>query len=157
MPSWITCRQAFYHRYQGEGESTNQFIAALRSAALYWEFRDLEGALLDRLVCGVRDLWLQCHLLAKMEITLQSALDEARAAELSNQSTAEIQRANNLTPTRKPDTIHHEDLDPEGGIDEDDDIHPLKTANEKTGLVTRQQPKLSVWAVGGITRSQPAS
>lgn len=132
IPSRIALRHAFYHRNQKEGETINQFIAALRAAALYCKFRNLDDALLDRLVCGIRALQLQCHLLAKIEITLQTALDEARTAELSNKSTTEIQQANSPTTAFKPDLIHHEDLDTEDGMEEDDEIHRLESPPEKS-------------------------
>ena len=108
-PSRIARRHAFHHRNQAEGESINQYVAALRKAALYCEFGDLEDALLDRVVCGVRDIKLQRRLLAKTNLTLQMALDEAQAAEMSNQSTAEIQKSNSPPSLRKPVTVHHED------------------------------------------------
>ncbi|XP_026565800.1 uncharacterized protein K02A2.6-like, partial [Pseudonaja textilis] len=57
--------------------------------------------LLDQIVCGVRDLRLQRHLLAKKDLTLALAMEEALAAELSAQSAAEIQgtRSKPSTPT----------------------------------------------------------
>lgn len=76
--------------------SINHYVAALRSAALHCEFKDLDNALLDCLVCGVKDLHLKRWLLAKSEVTFQSALDEAREAEMSTQLLAVIQ--NNPIP-----------------------------------------------------------
>lgn len=76
-PSRIAHRHAFHHRNQAEGESINSYIAALRKAALYCEFRDLDDALLDRLVCRVKDIKLQRRLLAKTNLTLQMVLDKA--------------------------------------------------------------------------------
>ncbi|KAG8132945.1 hypothetical protein E2320_010758, partial [Naja naja] len=58
MPLRIAHRHAFYHRNQKEGESINQFMSALRTAALYCEFINLDDALLDKLDCGLRDLHL---------------------------------------------------------------------------------------------------
>lgn len=45
--SRIACCYAFYHRNQEEGESINHYVAALRKAALYCEFFNLEDYLLD--------------------------------------------------------------------------------------------------------------
>lgn len=84
LPSRIARHHAFRHRYQAEGETINQYMSALRTAALYCEFRDqLDEILLDQLVCGVRDGRLQCRLLARTDVTLQSALEDATASELS--------------------------------------------------------------------------
>ncbi|CAI5791650.1 Hypothetical predicted protein [Podarcis lilfordi] len=45
------------------------------------EFRDLDDALMDRIICGVRDIHLQRRLLAKPDLTLQKAIEEAVASE----------------------------------------------------------------------------
>lgn len=154
MPSQIARHHAFHHRNQAEDETIHQFVAALRSAALYCDFRDLDDVLLNRVVCGVRDLWRR--LLAKTDLTLQTALDEARAAEMSNQSTAEIQKTNSPSATRKSITVHHDELDPEE-VTNDDDIHHLKTAQGKGfGQVRGNLLKRSVWAAVEITHKQPA-
>ncbi|CAI5797239.1 Hypothetical predicted protein, partial [Podarcis lilfordi] len=50
--SKIAARHAFYHRNQAEGESINNYTTALRQAAMHCEFRDLDDALMDRIVCG---------------------------------------------------------------------------------------------------------
>ncbi|CAI5795812.1 Hypothetical predicted protein [Podarcis lilfordi] len=64
-PSKIAAHHAFYHRNQAEGESINNYTTALRQAAMHCEFRDLDNALMDRIVCGVQDIRLQRRLLAK--------------------------------------------------------------------------------------------
>ncbi|CAI7935558.1 Hypothetical predicted protein, partial [Podarcis lilfordi] len=51
-PSKIAARHAFYHRNQAEGESINNYTTALQQAAMHCEFRDLDDALKDRIVCG---------------------------------------------------------------------------------------------------------
>lgn len=91
-PSRIARRHAFCQCTQHEGETISQYMASLRAAAIPCEFRELDDALVEQLVCGVRDLRLQCHLLARSDLTLQTAIDEARAAELADKSAAEIQR-----------------------------------------------------------------
>lgn len=72
-------RFAFRWCVQKETETISQFMVALRQAAIYCEFQDLDEALLEQLIYGSRDLRLQRHLLAKSELTLAIALDEARA------------------------------------------------------------------------------
>lgn len=74
LPSRIARCHAFRHRNQAEDETINEYMVALRTAALYCDFRDLEDILLDQLVYGVRDICLQCRLLAKMDVMLQTAL-----------------------------------------------------------------------------------
>lgn len=81
MPSRFAHCHTFHHRSQEKGETINQFVAALRVAALYCDFRDLDNVLLDRVVCGVRDFQLQHCLLVKTDLTLQTMIDEAHAAE----------------------------------------------------------------------------
>ncbi|KAG8138715.1 hypothetical protein E2320_001502 [Naja naja] len=50
----------------------------LSSDALHCRFRDhLDNMLLDQLVCGVRDLRLQKRLLAKANLNLKQAIEEA--------------------------------------------------------------------------------
>ncbi|KAG8124801.1 hypothetical protein E2320_020080 [Naja naja] len=103
-PSRIARHHAFRQRTQAENESVSEYVAALRSAALYCGFRDqLDDMLLDQLVCGVRDLRLQRRLLAKADLTLKQGIEEARAAELSSVSAAAIQKSINV-PGSKPST-----------------------------------------------------
>lgn len=52
-PSHIAWRHAFHRRNQREGEPLNDYIAALRVAALFCEFWDLDDILLDQIVTGV--------------------------------------------------------------------------------------------------------
>lgn len=106
LPLRIARHHAFRHRYQAEGETINQYMVTLRTVALYCEFRDLEEILLDQLVCGFRDSRLECHLLARMDVTLQSALDEASASELSNRLAMEIQKSISSSSARKISTVH---------------------------------------------------
>ena len=49
--------------------------------------------LLDRLVCGVRDIRIQPRLLAAPKLTLKRALDLAFAIEAADKDASEIQKA----------------------------------------------------------------
>lgn len=71
----------------------NEYVTSLRTAAPDCEFHDLDDMLLDQLVCGVLNLRLQRWLLARADLTLQVAMDEARAAEMSAASAAKIQHS----------------------------------------------------------------
>ncbi|KAG8137290.1 hypothetical protein E2320_004538 [Naja naja] len=139
-PSQIAHQHAFHHRNHAEGESMNKYIAALQKAALQSEFRDLDDALLDRVVCGVRDVKLQWCFFAKTDLTLQMVLDKAQAAEMSNQSMAEIQKSNSSPALWKPVTVHHEDANHDESADEDDDICCLKSSKGRNVATEKRQP-----------------
>ncbi|XP_032069735.1 uncharacterized protein K02A2.6-like [Thamnophis elegans] len=154
-PSKIARRHAFHQRSQAEGESVSAYVAALRSAALHCEFRDLDEALLDRLVCGLRDLKLQKRLLTKADLSFQSVFDEVRAAEMSTASLATIaksrstptaQSANTFsTATGLPDT-ESDDSDAEG---QEEDINRLYEANKKSVTRRKGDPKSACGGCGG--------
>ncbi|XP_013916254.1 PREDICTED: uncharacterized protein K02A2.6-like [Thamnophis sirtalis] len=59
----------------------------------------IDENLVEQFVCGVKDIHLRRRLLWHPDITMQQAVDEARAAELSEQSTADIQRMQPLPPS----------------------------------------------------------
>ncbi|KAG8124917.1 hypothetical protein E2320_020165 [Naja naja] len=149
-PSRIARRHAFRRREQAEGESVSQFMAGLRTAALHCEFKELDEVLLDGLVCGLRDLRIQRRLLAKPDLTLQSALDEACAAELSNRSTIEIKGASSPAAEKKTLAVHQEEATEEdANLPGDDDIHRLKTASGKYWQSTKTAQAQSCMGCGG--------
>lgn len=100
----------------------NQYIEALRKAAAYREFRELDEVLLDRLICGVRDINLQRRLLAKPNLTLQTALDKARADESSNRSTAVIQKTGSPPSSHQAVTVHCESTEGKESTNEEDKV-----------------------------------
>ncbi|XP_015277779.1 PREDICTED: uncharacterized protein LOC107119720 [Gekko japonicus] len=59
QPSEIASRHAFFKRSQAPNETMAEYVAALRKAARPCNFTDVEEALRDRLVCGMRDERLQ--------------------------------------------------------------------------------------------------
>ncbi|KAG8139530.1 hypothetical protein E2320_002290 [Naja naja] len=89
---------------------------------------------------GVRDIKLQWCLFAKTDLTLQMALDKAQAAEMSNQSMAEIQKSNSPLASWKPVTVHHEDASHSESADEDDDIYHLKSSKGRNVATEKRQP-----------------
>lgn len=139
-PSRIACRHTFHHQDQAEGESINKYIATLQKASLNCEFRDLDDALLDRVVCGVRDAKLQQCFFAKTDITLHMALDEAQADKMSNQSMAEIKKSNSPLALRKPVSVHHEDA---SHSESADDVHCLKSS--KGGMWPQERGICGLW------------
>lgn len=83
--SRIVIQHTLHNQNQADGESINSYIAALYKATIHCKFWDLEEVLLDRLVCGMRDIKLQRHLLTNSDLTLQQAIDDARATETTEQ------------------------------------------------------------------------
>uniref|UniRef100_A0A670K393 CCHC-type domain-containing protein n=1 Tax=Podarcis muralis TaxID=64176 RepID=A0A670K393_PODMU len=141
-PSKIAARHAFYHRNQAEGESINNYTTALRQAAMHCEFRDLDDALMDRIVCGVRDIHLQRRLLAKPDLTLQKAIEEAVASEAAERSAQEIRKSSSPRLAREPVPVHHEEASSEeASSSEDDDVHQTKRERRKFQQKSKGQPE----------------
>ncbi|KAG8140499.1 hypothetical protein E2320_003209 [Naja naja] len=86
---------------------------------------ELDDMLLDQLVYGLRDLRLQRHLLAKGDLTLKLAIEEAQAAEMSNLSAAEIQGATSSPATKPNPTVHFEEITPDENLDYGEDVNRL--------------------------------
>lgn len=100
-------------------------MAALRKAALYCEFHDLDDALLDRLVYRVKNIKLQRCLLARQNLMPQIVMEEAQVAETSTQSTAEIQKLNSPLTSQRTVMVHHKDVDQGESTDKEEDVHGL--------------------------------
>ncbi|KAG8126719.1 hypothetical protein E2320_021776 [Naja naja] len=123
-PSRIARHHVFRRRTQAEGETISGYMAALQTAALHCGFRDyLEDMLLDQLVCGVRDLKLQRHLLAKGDLTLKLAIEESQAAELSALSAAEIQ---GNPVSQNSSAIHYDEASTEEGSEDTRDVNRFR-------------------------------
>lgn len=143
-PSKIARWHAFFHRNQTDGEYINYYMASLRSAALHCEFKDLDDALLDWLVCGVRNLRLQRRLLAKPEPTFQTMLD---MADMSTQSLAMIQRTLPLTTDNKTtapvqSSVHQGDVSAESEPEDDEEINCFNEAKKKSWPRGKNPPKV---------------
>ncbi|CAI5761694.1 Hypothetical predicted protein [Podarcis lilfordi] len=131
-PSKIAARHAFYHQNQAERESINNYTAALQQAAMHCEFRDLDDALMDPIVCRVQDIRLQRHLLAKPDLTLQKAIEEAVALEAAELSTQEIRKASSPRLAKKPVPVHHEEASSDEPFSsEDNDMNQTKRERGK--------------------------
>ncbi|XP_043193617.1 uncharacterized protein K02A2.6-like isoform X5 [Amphibalanus amphitrite] len=78
----IAERFKFFKRTQQSNESVSEYIATLRKMAKECNFGDyLNTALRDQLVCGMKDVKCQRELLSKSDLTLESALQQAKAME----------------------------------------------------------------------------
>ncbi|KAG8138807.1 hypothetical protein E2320_001595, partial [Naja naja] len=98
---------------------------------MYCEFRDFEGLLLDRL-CGVRDVSIQWRLLAKPNLTLKIALNEARATETSIKAMAEIQK------DESPNNVH-------GGNIARQDYNELEESTDE------EEDQTQIWRISSHT------
>ncbi|XP_058023914.1 uncharacterized protein K02A2.6-like [Ahaetulla prasina] len=131
-PSRIARRHVFRRRFQRDGESIADFIASLRSAASQCDFSDLDDALLEQLVNGVRDMRLQRRLLARRELTLTSAIDEAQASEMSEKSASELQSFNTSRgPPSAESTVHQAESEGTESSDDSNSVSRLRAAQKK--------------------------
>ena len=84
-------RQSFNTRTQKEGEPVDAFVTELKQKASLCEFGELKDSLIrDRIVCGIRNDTVRARLLRERELTLQSAIDICRAADVSESQLREM-------------------------------------------------------------------
>ncbi|XP_015261985.1 PREDICTED: secreted frizzled-related protein 2-like [Gekko japonicus] len=126
-------RHAFYKRSQAANETIAEYVSALRKAARPCTFSDLEEALLDRLVCGMKDKKLQQRLFAREALTYAVAYSEAVAAEAAEKATQEVRQ--NLTPIQQgaSKSVHHESTSESEG--EHDDVNHSRALRAKRTTV----------------------
>ncbi|XP_065219763.1 uncharacterized protein K02A2.6-like [Planococcus citri] len=95
-PLVVVSRFHFRRRFQGENENFSSYLAALRELASNCEFTTtaevaagtddrLNEELRDQIVQGIRDKSVQTYYLQTSNLTLQMAIDKAKAAEISSQ------------------------------------------------------------------------
>lgn len=91
-PVVIAERFQFYQRTQGSCESVSEFLASLRKLATRCKFGMFlpSEALRDRLVCGLNSESIQKALLAKQDLTLESALETALSMESAAKKAREM-------------------------------------------------------------------
>ncbi|XP_034292695.1 uncharacterized protein LOC117676961 [Pantherophis guttatus] len=135
-PSRIARRFKLHQILQDEGESINHYVACLQTAALDCEYRNLDDALVEQLVCGVKDIRLQRLLLAKRNLDLPTAIEEAQAAEMSDRSTADIQK---FYPPRgvTSSMVHLQDVVSDEITDDEAEIDRLQAS--------KPRPKEKCW------------
>ena len=82
-PSAIMQRYKFNTRVRLPNESVMTYVSELRALAEHCKFPEtfLDELLRDRLVCGINDQQIQRRLLAKRDLKLKDAIDEARSCE----------------------------------------------------------------------------
>ena len=89
-PLVIAERFHFHRRNQRGDESTAIFVAELRRLSAYCEFGDLDDALRDRLVCGLRNESIQKRLLSEANLTYQRAMELAQGMEAAEQNSRSL-------------------------------------------------------------------
>ena len=91
-PKIIAERFRFHKRVQGAGETVSHFAAELKSLSNTCEFGQfLTEALRDRFVVGLRNELTQRKLLTYDKITYEKAFEMARADEMAEQDSKELQ------------------------------------------------------------------
>jgi hypothetical protein len=96
-------RYKFLMIRQKEGQSVDQFITELKSAATQCEFNtdnQTEKLIRDRIVIGIRDERLQERLLGEAKLTLKKAADLCRSSEASKIETKEMQRKSEVSSVK---------------------------------------------------------
>ena len=94
-PSVIMQRYKFNTRGRQPNESVMTYVAELRALAEHCKFPTdfLNELLRDRLVCGINDQQIQRRLLAKRDLKLQDAIDEAMSCENATKDYKALQLA----------------------------------------------------------------
>ena len=90
-PLVIAERFYFHRRCQQAGESIAEYIAELRRLATNCEFgENLEQALRDRLVCGLKHEPTQKRLLTEASLTLAKAIEIAQSTESAERNALQL-------------------------------------------------------------------
>ena len=107
-PIVIAERFHFYRRNQAVGELLAQYIAELRRLATHCAFGEqLNDALRDRLVCGLRSESIQKRLLTEDNLTFAKAYDLAQGMEAADKNSKSLQGGDGIVqkitrPSQKP-------------------------------------------------------
>ena len=86
----IAERFQFHKKNQAVGETISDYVAELRRLSLNCEFADLNEALRDRLVCGLRSEAIQRKLLTEKDLKFAKALEIAQGMEAVDRDTLQL-------------------------------------------------------------------
>ena len=86
----IAERFQFHKRKQAVGETISDYVAELRRLSMNCEFADLNEALRDRLVCGLRSEAIQRKLLTEKDLKFAKALEIAQGMEAVDRDTLQL-------------------------------------------------------------------
>jgi len=99
-PSSIVLHFRFNSCIQKDGESVAEFVSQLRHLSKHCEFGNtLDHMLRDRIVYGINDPRIQCHLLAETELTLAKALELSLAIKTADKDVATLKAGATDTST----------------------------------------------------------
>ena len=91
-------RYVFFSRNQENGESIDHYVTILKTLSDTCEFGNLKESLIrDRLVFGILDNSVRERLLRDPELTLQTAIERVRSAELTNAQLKQIKAEQKIT------------------------------------------------------------
>jgi len=77
-------RHVFFTRKQREEETFDEFVTDLKNKASVCEFENLkDGLIRDQIICGIRANDVRKSLLKQSKLSLQTAIETCKAAELS--------------------------------------------------------------------------
>ncbi|XP_055908516.1 uncharacterized protein K02A2.6-like [Eupeodes corollae] len=97
-PNEILENYRFHLRKQQDEETCEEFLNALRRLSIGCKFGSyLQTALRNQFVFGLKNQRIQNRLLEKEQLTLSSALDTAKAIEVSEKGGAELHKEKELT------------------------------------------------------------
>ena len=91
-------RYVFFSRNQENGESIDHYVTVLKTMSDTCEFGELRESLIrDRVVFGIQDNSVRERLLRDHELTLQTAIEKVRSAELTNAQLKQIKADQKIT------------------------------------------------------------
>jgi len=101
-PSEVMERCTFNRAKQELNETVTEYVARLRQLSRNCNFPDLNNALRDQLVCGIRDDATRVELFQLSNLTFETALKDATARESATKNAAEaIQRSQTRVTNKK--------------------------------------------------------
>ena len=87
-PSEVMARFTYNRARQEQNETVAEFATRLRQLSLHCNFKDVNEALRDQFICGIRDDSTRVELFKQSNVTFESALKEATARESAMKNAA---------------------------------------------------------------------
>lgn len=91
-PNKRTERFKFKDRKQASTESISQYVAELRRLSQYCQFTDLEDALCDQLLWGIKDRKIRERLLTKEDLTYKTCVEIALSMEMAANEVTQLEK-----------------------------------------------------------------
>ena len=106
-PSEVMERCTYNRARQEQHETVTEFAARLRQLSLHCKFKELEVALRDQFICGIRDETTHVELFKQDTVTFESAFKEAAARERAVENAAGAHKTL-ADKTYKQENFYHE-------------------------------------------------